>query len=105
MGFSALIPLCKYKHATTIHCLLERLGQEEALLHVVVRRVGGVDVLHPGETSAHPAVLIDGLEGARKSGEDRGEEISEETRKRARCKQRNKIVRMINGPQKQRVMK
>lgn len=26
--------------------LLERLGQEEALLHVVVGRVGGVDVLH-----------------------------------------------------------
>lgn len=83
---------------TTVHCLLERLGQEEALLHVVVRRVGGVDVLHPGETPAHPAVLIDGLEGARKSGEDRGEEISGEKRKRARWKEtgkqrkRNKIV-------------
>lgn len=27
--------------------LLERLSQEEALLHVVVGGVGGVDVLHP----------------------------------------------------------
>lgn len=27
--------------------LLERLCQEEALLHVVVGGVGGVDVLHP----------------------------------------------------------
>lgn len=44
-------------------CLLERLGQEEALLHVVVRRVGGVDVLDAGEASAHPAVLVDGLQG------------------------------------------
>lgn len=47
---------------TTSVRLLERLGQEETLLHVVVRRVGGVNVLHPGEASAHPAVLIDGLE-------------------------------------------
>lgn len=75
MGLSILVHLCKYER---VHCLLERLGQEEALLHVVVRRVGGVDVLHPGETSAHPAVLIDGLEGVIKSGEERGEEISEE---------------------------
>lgn len=107
MGLSILVHLCKYER---VHCLLERLGQEEALLHVVVRRVGGVDVLHPGETSAHPAVLIDGLEGVIKSGEERGEEISEEKRKRARCKEtgkqrkRNKIV-MISEPQKQRIMK
>lgn len=53
-------------------CLLERLGQEEALLHVVVRRVGGVDVLHAGEAPAHPAVLVDGLQGATREAEDRG---------------------------------
>lgn len=43
--------------------LLERLSQEEALLHVVVGGVGGVDVLHPGETATHPTVLVNGLEG------------------------------------------
>lgn len=52
--------------------LLECLGQEEALLHVVVGGVGGVDVLHPRETAAHPAVLIYGLE-ERKRGEERKE--------------------------------
>lgn len=56
---------------------LERLGQEEALLHVVVGRVGGVDVLHSGETSAHPAVLIDGLGG----DEERGKEARKRERK------------------------
>lgn len=52
--------------------LLERLSQEEALLHVVVGGVGRVDVLHPGETAAHPTVLVNGLEGAqeREGGED-----------------------------------
>lgn len=51
-----------------IGCLLERLGQEEALLHVVVRRVGGVDVLDAGEAPAHPAVLVDSLWGAKRQG-------------------------------------
>lgn len=53
--------------------LLERLSQEEALLHVVVGGVGGVDVLHPREASTHPAVLVNGLEGAKErgGGEDR----------------------------------
>lgn len=55
--------------------LLERLGQEEALLHVVVGRVGGVDVLHPGEAPAHPAVPIDGLEEETgKDGREGGEQ-------------------------------
>lgn len=49
--------------------LLERLGQEEALLHVVVRRVGGVDVLYAGEAPAHPAVLVDGLQGVTREAE------------------------------------
>lgn len=51
--------------------LLQRLGQEEALLHVVVGGVGGVDVLHPREASTHPAVLVNGLEGAEERGEER----------------------------------
>lgn len=42
--------------------LLECLSKEETLLHIVVGRVGGIDVLHPRETSTHPAVLINGLE-------------------------------------------
>lgn len=41
--------------------LLERLRQKEALLHVIVRRVRRVDVLHAREASTHPAVLVDGL--------------------------------------------
>lgn len=45
--------------------LLKRLSQEEALLHVVVGRVGGVDVLHPREAAAHPTVLVNGLQGAK----------------------------------------
>lgn len=53
-------------------CLLERLGQKEALLHVVVRRVGGVDVLHAGEAPAHPAVLVDGLQGVTREAEEGG---------------------------------
>lgn len=51
--------------------LLQRLGQEEALLHVVVGGVGGVDVLHPREAPTHPAVLVNGLEGAEERGEER----------------------------------
>lgn len=50
---------------------LKRLGQEEALLHVVVGGVGGVDVLHPREASTHPAVLVNGLEGAEERWEER----------------------------------
>lgn len=45
--------------------LLESLGQEETLLHVVVGGIGGVDVLHTGETSTDPAVLINGLDDRR----------------------------------------
>lgn len=45
---------------------LERLGQEEALLHVIVGWVGWVDIFDPGETAAHPAVLVDGLEQERR---------------------------------------
>lgn len=56
-------PLLATRALNKTRCdLLERLGQEEALLHIVVGGVGGVDVLHPGEAPAHPAVLIDGLE-------------------------------------------
>lgn len=51
--------------------LLKRLGQEEALLHVVVGGVGRVDVLHPREASTHPAVLVDGLQGAEEREEER----------------------------------
>lgn len=51
--------------------LLKRLGQEEALLHVVVGGVGGVDVLHPREAATHPAVLVNGLEGAEERWEER----------------------------------
>lgn len=51
--------------------LLQRLGQEEALLHVVVGGVGGVDVLHPREAPTHPAVLVNGLEGAEERWEER----------------------------------
>lgn len=47
---------------------LKRLGQEEALLHVVVGGVGGVDVLHPREAPTHPAVLVNGLQGAEERG-------------------------------------
>lgn len=41
-------------------------------MHVVVGRVGGVDVLHPRETSAHPAVLINGLEETGREGRKEG---------------------------------
>lgn len=61
-------------------CLLERLGQEEALLHVVVRRVGGVDVLHAGEAPAHPAVLVDGLQGVTREADWGGGEQKVERR-------------------------
>lgn len=76
-----------------ITCLLERLGQEEALLHVVVRRVGGVDVLDAGEAPAHPAVLVDGLQGATRQAEDGGEraESGGEGMIKKRERQRNKL--------------
>ena len=47
--------------------LLERLGQEEALLDIVVGWVGRVDILDPGEPPADPAVLIYSLEGETES--------------------------------------
>lgn len=47
--------------------LLERLGQEEALLDIVVGWVGRVDVLDTREPTADPAVLINGLEGETES--------------------------------------
>ena len=50
--------------------LLEGLGQEEALLDVVVGGVGGVYVLYAGETPTHPAVFIYGLEGGREGGKE-----------------------------------
>lgn len=59
--------LNRHRQTQTVD-LLKRLGQEEALLHVVVGGVGGVDVLHPRETPTHPAVLVNGLEGAKESG-------------------------------------
>lgn len=61
------------KSRQLISDLLERLSQKEALLHVIVGRVGGVDVLHPGETSAHPAVLINGLEERREGRKEQRE--------------------------------
>lgn len=49
--------------------LLEGLGQEEALLHVIVGRAGRVHVLHSWETSTHTAVFINGLRRTRMVGE------------------------------------
>lgn len=92
-----------------ITCLLERLGQEEALLHVVVRRVGGVDVLDAREAPAHPAVLVDGLQGVTRQAEDggeRGERGGEGMIKKKRERGREiNCERVTNGPEKQRVMK
>lgn len=88
-------------------CLLERLGQEEALLHVVVRRVGGVDVLHAGEAPAHPAVLVDGLQGVTREAEDGGGRERAEGGEEGGEERGREINggRVKNGPQKQRVMK
>ncbi|KAG9349696.1 hypothetical protein JZ751_028144 [Albula glossodonta] len=43
--------------------------EEEALLHVIIGGVRGVHVFDPGEASANPAVLINGLEGRQRERE------------------------------------